>query len=80
MVSSLAKLQLALNGLSIKVRHTIAKNQNTFAKRTREVEKRRKADDKRQDREKRKAIALLPPSERPVPVLRPPEDDEDDED
>ena len=48
---------------------TIAKNQNTFAKRSREMEKRRKADDKRQDRLKRKDEAALPGAAPSVPVI-----------
>jgi hypothetical protein len=41
-------------------RFTIAKNQNTFAKRNREMEKKRKADEKRVDRQKRKEEGPLP--------------------
>jgi hypothetical protein len=52
---------------------TIAKNQNTFAKRSREMEKRRKADDKRQDRQKRKDLASLPGAAPSVPVIEHPD-------
>ena len=50
---------------------TIAKNQNTFAKRNREMEKKRKADDKRVDRRKRKDEGPLPPSEPGMLVVDP---------
>ena len=42
---------------------TIAKNQNTFAKRNREMEKKRKADEKREDRRKRQTDEPLSPQD-----------------
>jgi len=38
----------------------IAKNQNTFAKRAREMDKKRKAEEKRNRRKERKAESALP--------------------
>jgi hypothetical protein len=42
---------------------TITKNQNTFAKRQREMEKKRKAEDKRARRKERKEIENVSPIE-----------------
>lgn len=50
---------------------TIAKNQNTFAKRNREMEKKRKADDKRADRLKRKTEEPLFPQDSAALVVDP---------
>ena len=52
---------------------TIAKNQNTFAKRNREMEKKRKADDKRADRLKRKTEEPLSPQDS-APLIVDPDD------
>ena len=52
----------------------IAKNQNTFAKRQREMEKKRKAEEKRSRRNERKAEQALPPA------VADPEDAEVDQD
>lgn len=52
----------------------MAKNQNTFEKRRREVEKKFKADEKRKNRQKKK----LPDSNERSPVL-PPEKTSDDD-
>ena len=52
---------------------SMAKNQNTFEKRRRDMEKKMRAEDKRKKRQVRKDRANLPPE--PVAV-RPPEDDE----
>jgi hypothetical protein len=51
----------------------MAKNQNTFEKRRRDMEKKMRAEDKRKKRQVRKDRANLPPE--PVTV-RPPDDDE----
>jgi hypothetical protein len=48
-------------------RIAIAKNQNTFAKRLREMEKKRKADQKRVDRRKRKDQPAEPVVQDPLP-------------
>jgi len=38
----------------------VAKNQNTFEKRRREIEKKQRAEDKRKRRQTKKSIAKLP--------------------
>lgn len=53
----------------------IAKNQNTFAKRNREMEKKRKADEKRQDREKKKNEEPLAPGESGIQIAYHPDSD-----
>ncbi len=56
---------------SIEKELSIAKNQNTFAKRAREMNKKRKADEKQANRRKRKEQA----GEQPRPAIEPTEDE-----
>jgi len=61
--------------LQIHRRIIIAKNQNTFAKRNREMEKKRKADEKRQDRQKKKDEGPLPGTESGIQIAYHPDSD-----
>jgi hypothetical protein len=55
---------------------SMAKDQNTFAKRRREMEKKRKAEEKRERRRKKKEQADAPPETTPVDAAQEPSGEE----